>query len=374
MNNSTSSFRVVHCTTAHSRYDIRIFAKECRSLAATGYRVSFVVADGGGDEIKDGVSIHGVMKRGRRLSRMLRSPADVLKKALSLEGEVYHLHDPELLFVGLMLSARGKRVVFDSHEDVPKQILTKPYLNKVIAKIISHTVVILEKMIFRRFSLLIAATNAIDASRHIPGALSVVINNYPFKNELHATKKTGDTSNVSYIGGISSIRGLGQLVDALSLCSYSVRLNMAGPIVPSSYKNDLMKRKGWESVDYHGVLGRDGVKDILASTMAGIVTFLPVPNHIDSQPNKLFEYMSAGLPVIASNFPLWQEIVLGNKCGICVDPEKPEEIAAAIDWIMGHSEEARVMGENGRKAVLKKYNWETESVKLVDAYARLLKA
>jgi len=87
---------------------------------------------------------------------------------------------------------------------------------------------------------------------------------------------------------------------------------------------------------------------------------------------KLFEYMSAGIPVVASNFPLWKEIVEGNNCGICVDPLKPKEIADAIRYLLEHSEEAKEMGENGRKAVEEKYNWETESKKLLQIYRELL--
>jgi glycosyltransferase involved in cell wall biosynthesis len=88
----------------------------------------------------------------------------------------------------------------------------------------------------------------------------------------------------------------------------------------------------------------------------------------------MFEYMSAGLPVIASNFPLWKEIVEGNKCGICVDPMDPKAIASAIQWMIDHPEEAEEMGKNGRRAVETKYNWANESKKLVGLYQRLIQA
>ena len=93
-----------------------------------------------------------------------------------------------------------------------------------------------------------------------------------------------------------------------------------------------------------------------------------MPNHVNALPNKMFEYMSAGLPVIASNFPLWKEIVEGNKCGLTVNPLSPKEIAEAIRYLLAHPEEARKMGENGRKAVLEKYNWDNESRKLMVFY------
>ena len=104
---------------------------------------------------------------------------------------------------------------------------------------------------------------------------------------------------------------------------------------------------------------------------AGLVTFLPSPNHLDAQPNKMFEYMSAGMPIITSNFPLWAEIVKENGCGLCVDPLKPEQIAIAIEYINSNPKEADNMGKNGKKAVLEKYNWGVEEVKLVNLYSRL---
>jgi glycosyltransferase involved in cell wall biosynthesis len=140
---------------------------------------------------------------------------------------------------------------------------------------------------------------------------------------------------------------------------------------PASLRSELIKCDGWESVEEFGFLDRNSVVETFEKSIAGLVTFLPLPNHIESQPNKLFEYMSAGLPVIASNFPLWKKIVEENKCGICVDPEKPEEIALAIDFIVNNREQASEMGKNGRKAVIEKYNWKIEESKLLETYSGL---
>jgi glycosyltransferase involved in cell wall biosynthesis len=104
----------------------------------------------------------------------------------------------------------------------------------------------------------------------------------------------------------------------------------------------------------------------------GIFCAHPEPLNVNGMPNKLFEYMAAGLPVIVSNFPLWKEIVEGNNCGLTVDPMAPREIARAIGYLIGHPDEAMKMGENGRKAVLEKYNWESEGKKLLEVYAKVI--
>jgi glycosyltransferase involved in cell wall biosynthesis len=107
-------------------------------------------------------------------------------------------------------------------------------------------------------------------------------------------------------------------------------------------------------------------------SLAGLVLLHPVINYLDALPIKMFEYMSAGLPVIASDFPLWREIIEKNECGLCCDPLKPEKIAEAVQWVLDHPQEARIMGENGRRAVIEKYNWESEGKKLVKLYEDLI--
>ena len=129
---------------------------------------------------------------------------------------------------------------------------------------------------------------------------------------------------------------------------------------------------GWQRVNALGFLDRAGVRDVLGRSMAGLVTFHPAPNHIDAQPNKMFEYMSAGIPVIASDFPLWREIIAGNDCGLLVDPVNPAAIAEAIDTRVNNPDMAQRMGENGRRAVEARYNWGIEEQKLLAFYEQIL--
>jgi len=86
----------------------------------------------------------------------------------------------------------------------------------------------------------------------------------------------------------------------------------------------------------------------------------------------LFEYMSAGLPVIASNFPAWRTLIEQAGCGLTVNPLNVREIADAITWILEHPAEAEAMGKRGQAAVLSTYNWDTQVASLLDLYERLL--
>ncbi len=366
--------KVCHITTVHPLFDVRIFRKECKTLAKAGYEVC-LIAQHNKEEIVNGVHIMPLPKVKNRLKRIIKQPLRALRLALKIDASIYHLHDPELIPVGLILKCLGKKVIFDSHEDVPLQFLSKPYLNKYILKILSRLFAVFEKYSCRYFNGIVCATPSIREKFLKINPKSIDVNNYPLLEEsklLNHNDKNNKMNEVCYIGGISTIRGIKEIVKALELLD-NIRLNLAGNFESSKLEEEVRSMKGWEKVNYYGFVGRDKVYEIMVRSKAGMVIFNPLPNHINSQPNKIFEYMSAKLPVIASNFPLWREIVEGNNCGICVDPLNPKEIAEAIKYILEHPEEAKKMGENGRKAVLEKYNWENESKKLLNLYKELLK-
>ncbi|MBB4064212.1 glycosyltransferase family 4 protein [Gellertiella hungarica] len=364
--------KIAHLTSAHGRFDIRIFMKECRSLVEAGHDVSLVVADGKGDQISEGVHILDTGSAGSRIDRMVHSSRRVFKRARRLRADVYHLHDPELIPWGLCLRALGAKVIFDAHEDLPKQIKSKPYLSEWQKAVVSAAVQGGEALAFRMMSGLIGATPSITKKLSAYAKRVEAINNFPLLGELEAPEKNPKRANeVCYVGGISWIRGCRELVSAMRLVTTDVVLNLVGPVQDASLRVDMKEDAGWSRVKEAGVVDRIGVRSIMARSRAGIVTFLPAPNHTEAQPNKMFEYMSAGLPVIASNFPLWREVVEGSGCGLCVDPAKPEEIARAIDWIIMNPVEAEAMGRRGQEATKNRYNWPNEAEKLVKFYTQI---
>jgi glycosyltransferase involved in cell wall biosynthesis len=370
---SKLTLRVVHLSSVHPRNDTRIFFKMCKSLVLNGYNVSQVIADGNGDELKDGVSIIDVggIDAGGRLLRIIKTCARVFEKAKKLDGDIYHIHDPELISAGLKLKKLGKKVIFDSHEDIPKQILSKIYLNKILRIILSKILEWYEYWSLPKFDYLIAATPFIRDKLLKINPNTVNINNFPSLNESKILSQTQKENTVAYIGVISEIRGIKQVISALSY-TQNVRLNLAGSFSDKIFEEKIKKNENWSKVNRLGFLNRREVSEILAKSNVGIVTLLASPNHIHALPNKMFEYMSAGLPVIASNFSLWREIIEGNQCGICVDPLNPKVIGDAIQYLMDNPQKAEQMGKNGRKAVEQKYNWLTEEKKLLTLYKNLL--
>ncbi|MFZ2537863.1 MAG: glycosyltransferase family 4 protein [Oscillospiraceae bacterium] len=359
--------KICHLTSAHKPTDTRIFYKECKTLVAAGYNVTLIVQNDN-DKVIDGVQILGVATPKNRRERMLKTTKQVYKRALECNADIYHFHDPELIPIGLRLKRRGKKVIYDVHEDVPRQILSKHWIPVPFRKSISRMVEHLENYGVKRFDCILTATPFLINRFVEINRCSIDINNFSLLSELYEPDINWNIKEkqVCYIGGVSNIRGIHQMVEAIGTTQYI--LLFAGSFESSVERDMAIKMEGWNKVIDLGYINRTEVKNVLSKSMVGLVLFHPEPNHIKAQPIKMFEYMSAGIPVIASNFPLWKEIIEGNNCGICVDPLNVNEITNAINWIMENPMKTRQMGENGRRAVEEKYNWEYEAVKLLKIY------
>jgi glycosyltransferase involved in cell wall biosynthesis len=364
--------KIIHFTTVHGRYDVRIFHKQCRSIAAHGYDLTLVLQDGMGDEDRDGIKIIdlGPPPAGR-IKRILLSPWKVYRSLRRMPADIFHFHDPELLPVGFFLKRGKHHVIYDSHDDIARDILFKYWIPFALRKILSFLFEKLENFIVKRLDAVICATPFITKRfKHVnPNCLT--INNFPIQDEFKfADEKQPFSRTICYIGLISRDRGVTQLIEALGILQ-DVKLIICGPLERKTYGEELVVLNGWKFVDYRGIVGRDDVRKILACSALGMVTFLPKPNHTDAQPNKMFEYMAAGLPLVASDFLSWRQIVEKNNCGICVDPSSPEKIAQAIAGLLSDETLCRAMGRAGREAVKNRFNWMNESKKLLNLYANI---
>jgi glycosyltransferase involved in cell wall biosynthesis len=361
--------KIAHLSSAHSDGDVRIFHKECCSLAAAGFEVHLVLA-GVEERAEKGVNIHSVPKYpNQRIKRMWTTVNDVYQKALEIDADIYHLHDPELLRIALKLKRKGKVVIYDAHEDLPRQLLGKPYLK--FKKIISFIVERFENFIVRRISGVITATPFIKERFLAIHPYTLDINNFPILEEFQTIKRNEVIPNsVCYVGGITKVRGIIELLDAMNFGDF--KLYIAGPFESESLEKQCKNHPNWSRVHYLGILNREEVANLYSNTAIGMVTLHPIINYLDSLPIKMFEYMYTGLATIASDFPLWRSIIEDNECGICVNPLQPKEIADAITKLIQQPELVKVMGENGRKLALEKYNWQNEKIKLISFYNQLI--
>jgi glycosyltransferase involved in cell wall biosynthesis len=364
--------KICHITTVHKASDIRIFHKEARSLAKNGYNVNLIAATDNKDDAVENVKIIPLTKPKNRIYRILFLAKKAYKLALLEKSDIYHFHDPEFLrFAKRLKNRTGAKIIYDVHEDVPKQILSKTWIPKIFRKIISKTFNYYEKRTAKKIDFIITTTPMVKDNFIKAGVDMVqIVENMPIIDYFPDTlaEKTG--KKIIYAGGITSIRGIKEIIQAIDLVP-EIKLILAGKFQERGLEEKIKSFPGWNNVDFKGWLPQKETYKIMQQCLAGIVCFLPVPNHTDAIPNKIFEYMASGLPVIASNFPLWKTIVEGNNCGICVDPQNPKKIAQALNFIINNPENAKTMSDNAKKAVKEKYNWEQESKKLLDVYKQL---
>ncbi len=328
------------------------------------------------DEIVNGVRIRAVSKPTSRFDRMMSTVREVYRAALEEDAIIYHFHDPELIPVGILLKNKGKKVIYDVHEDLPRQVLTKPWIKPFLRRVVGAGAQAVEKFCAHYFDRIITVTSTI--AERFPENKTTIVHNYPILEEFAGTDFIPYQKRnplVVYVGGITVIRGIKEMVNAMNLIpeTLGARLVLAGKFSPPALENDVSSMAGWSNVEYLGWQSRDEVADLLSKARIGLVLLHPTLNYMDAFPIKMFEYMAAGIPVVASNFPLWRKIVSEIGCGLVVDPLNPQAIADAVQWLLAHPVEAELMGKRGQDAVIKKYNWHTEAQNLLDVYQSLVK-
>ncbi len=359
--------RVCHLTSVHKRDDIRIFHKECKSLQNI-YEMSLVVADGHRDNIVDGIKIYDVSKPLSRWKRMIFTTRKVYKKAIEIDADIYHFHDPELIPIGLKLLKKNKKVIYDVHEDVPKQLLSKPYLNKFILKIIASAFEKYENKSAKKFTAIVTVVPEITNRLKQYNDKTVEVRNYPKLNEfakINVQWKDRENAMV-YIGSISEIRGIYEMMQVAYRSG--IKLHLAGNFSTPSLETDLQNHKEWEQVIYHGILNREEIVGLLSNVKIGLLLLHPVPNHLIGLNTKIFEYLAAGLLIIASDMPHYKEIIEMNNCGFCINPFDTDVITEKVRYLINNDQVAEEMGLNGRRAIEQYYNWENEEKKLIELY------
>lgn len=368
-----NNLRICHITTAHPRYDVRIYHKYAKSLTERGFGITLCVADGLGNELKKAVKFIDIGKPSNRFSRFLFSPYKMFKEVKKIKADIYHFHDPEFLFAALFLKIYGRRLIYDVHEDVPRSLKGRDWLPKWILRIIAFFFEQLENFIAGRLTGIITATPYI-CNRFLKINKNVIdINNYPIREEFNRDSVPFENRNdICYTGSITEIRGIRKLMDALLLCQTDIKLHLAGEFADPVFKKEILNHKAKDKLIYYGLVDRDKLNCIYNQCFAGIVTFLPYENHIHAQPNKIFEYMSAGIPVIGSDFKLWKEIIEKYQAGTCVNPEKSESIANVINNYVEDKQLAKSQGANGEEIVKEIFNWEKEKQKLLYFYSKIL--
>lgn len=368
---------IVHFSTVHPRDDSRIRAKMMSALSETyAGRVSLFVQDGRGDE-RDSVAGYDVIDTGPRLHRITRMSLGgwrMFRAVLRARPRVAHFHDPELIPWAVALRLFGLRMIYDVHEDYPEAVSENYRLPKAVRTVLPPIVRLFEWASMPFFSTIVTVTPQIQ--KRFDSRKTILVRNFPMVREFHEPADTPmreRPGEFAYIGTITRNRNIIGMIEAAgAVKNPNVVLRLAGHFPVAADKDAAMGHPAWDRVRFDGWVSRDGVADILANARAGLVVLKPVAHEMQTLPIKLFEYMAAGVPVISSDFPIWRKIVEEAGCGLLVDPDQPAQIAEAMQWIIDNPEQAQLMGQRGREAVLACYNWERESETLIQAYGKIL--
>ena len=368
--------RVTHLSIVHKPLDTRIFRKECRALAQAGYDVHLVVGGAPARQL-EGVRLHSIAADSTRprarfqLIRLFRA----MRVAGSLRSSLYHLHDPHLIPLGVALKAAGAQVVYDVHEDYPSHARSKLVGRPLrrAGKVMLWRM--LEWVARRTLDGFVCASPTLAAK--FPPDRTVVVGNLPLQDEFGgpALPYRERANTIVCTGYITKIRAFWEIARALELLPVELdcRLRVIGVFRPVKLARRAAEREAWRRIEELGWQPHPTVVRELLSAKIGLVLLHPLPNHTDAiRSNKLFEYMAAGIPVLASDFPRWREIVCGLGCGMVVDPRDPRAIAAAVEHLLRHPDEAEEMGARGRAAVAEQFNWDAERERLLSLYRDLI--
>ena len=207
----------IHLASTHPPFDTRIFHKECKTLANAGYRVTLIVPHDG-DEVVDEVHIRSVPKPKDGKERLSKTLGHIYRAALAESKEaIFHVHDAELIFHTFLLKMRGRTVVYDVHEDTPRQVMHQHWIPWLLRRPVSFVMRLAEWLGGRWFDGLIAAVPEI--AKNFPKGRAQVVFNFPIADELSLAEPIPYAARplrVAYVGSISTARGVWEMVAAIA--------------------------------------------------------------------------------------------------------------------------------------------------------------
>jgi glycosyltransferase involved in cell wall biosynthesis len=364
---------VVKLANGHSPFDTRIFIKEAAALVDAGYTVSLIIPHHE-NLVRDGVTLIAVPPRMKGFGKLVVNPWNIFWKALKQPTQaVFHIHDSDILFVGILLKLLGRKVIYDAHEDTPLQIQYQHWVPKFLRKPYGFIYYLIEKVCGWMFDAIIVAEPVI--AKYFPPHKTYLVRNFSsivaFRDFSNVIPYATRDNLMVYVGLLSEPRGLFEMLEGAKVAHQhnQFKFLMGGKFSPPSLEKRVI---GIYDVDFLGWVQFENLPEILYKCRIGIIIPQPNPRYKTNYPVKLFEYMAAAIPVIASREGESAAFVNEAQCGILVDPFNTQEIADAIAWLLTYPAEAEAMGKRGQQLVFGKYNWENEKQVLLNVYQKVL--
>ncbi len=365
--------------SAFGRDDSLIVIRQGRSLAASGFKVTYLLCDDQPDEYKNGIYyVSTGIKSKTKKDRVKNNPKRIKEILVTIKADVYQISEPELVRIGFWLKRKGKKVIFNLREWYPSYYSRK-FKNKYAQKAVCYVVERYLKYAAKKFDAVINCM--INKSDDVKKLLSCEINedvsNYPLINpgfSLRFEEYCSRKPVICYFGSIYTNSCQEEILDALTDFP-DVTYLLAGIFYQDEYKQKLMQKSTWNQVEFINGFKREELPSIIDRSVIGNVvrdfSKTGSPNG-STAVIKIYETMEAGVPVILSKVPLYEKMVEKYHCGICINPHSVEDFKAAIGYLLTHKQEAYEMGQNGRKAVLEEYSWDSQYKKYLGVIEKLI--
>ncbi|WP_128080373.1 glycosyltransferase family 4 protein [Listeria fleischmannii] len=373
-----NSKKVMMFSSVHVWNDTRIYYKEAISLADAGFKVHFYAIENGMELVSHpNITVILLNESKSRLSRPLRWHY-LYQAAKKTDAKFYHFHDPELLLLMPRLKKHKPHATFiyDMHENFTKDLLTKKWIpTKFSRKVVSWFARWMETITMKYLDYIIFAEKSYAESYKHISCQKIEVLNYPtYQKRVFKHKIFSTVFNIVYVGSITEDRGVFEMLEVISILKKrhdsQFKLQLVGPVAADLDKKIqafIYEHRLHEIVELHGRIPYPEIWEIYAHADIGICILHPLPNYVKSLPTKLFEYMAAALPIVASHFTSWEQLIEKHQAGFTVDPFDLETMAAEISTYSKEKELLTKMGNNGRKAYEEAYHWEIEAQKMIQA-------
>lgn len=371
--------KICHITSAHPRNDVRIFLRECTSLAKDfENEVILVCCDGKKEEEKSKVKIisySNIELSKKERAKLLVFNGKFIDYLIKIDADIYQFHDIELIEIGRKLAKKGKKVIFDSHENWQDNIahMFSKKRGAILYKFVKQLIGFYYRNTLKKFVAIFSVSPNMVSDLKKYTEKVYLVPNYPSVNGIQIRTDYNSIKNeFIYQGTVYSISNQKIIVTALQQMKNSTHYKIIGKL-SEDLKNDIRKLDIKKMVNIYGWISPEELNDHMFTSLAGLVVldYSVVCCYEEGQlgSNKIFEYMKMGLPVICTDFKLWKELIIDKyNCGIAIPPQNVDKMKEAMEYIISHRDEAIQMGIRGQEAILKEFNWERYEKEFVNRY------
>lgn len=414
--------KVCMVTTDHSAVSSRIFYKEARSLQQAGYDVTLLAPlndegflfDMGGNKIasaettlydvriigfskeKRGILKIGIISKLMRLAVLtgLRIGAklftELIDKGASLNADVYHCHEIFSLYAGIQIKrrlekeGRKPKLIYDVHEYTPAVSPRYSGIKRLYDRLSKKVIVHFEKEALKYVDYAITVSEAIrnyilTQNRFIPTEVIYNCSVFPILQEPERAREHRDKVIICHEGSLSFSRGLKRMIEVIKVLKEGygdrVGLLIIGDVYGEERRYLDQKLDEYDlqnTIRCTGWLPYEKVSQAISQADIGIIFFEPTENNMFGTPNKLFNYMRCGLPIVSVDLPETSRIISETQCGLVVTEPSIESLAEALSALIDDEAKRRQLGKNARKAGYNQYGWEQMEKGLIKVYAELL--